>query len=518
MKKLTHLFWAKAVAVFLCTCSMIVAFACFAMAAYAIEYARGNLDYSEEWLGNIANLSWAQINWNIGIGIFLTLVCIALYVFLLRAAGRREGSVQPQPTRLEQAPFDLLCALAILAAILLYIVMRALSYSFDGRLIVLPVAFGIAGIVLLALMLSMTFAVRVKTGTLLRNNVIAYILVFLWRVFSKIVRGISLLWKVILGYLAFGLLCMWLYSAGMRGGFGTLLFLLVTLSMLAALCLGALQVQRLEKGAQALAKGDLAYRIDTKGMVLDIKEHANALNGIGEGMRRAVEERMKSERMKTDLIANVSHDLKTPLTNIVSYVDLLQKEELNNETAKGYVEVLERQAQRLKKLTGDIVEASKASSGAIGVTLTPTDAREILHQSLAEYAQRLGTAEITPVVKLPENLPPLLADGRLAWRVMDNLLNNACKYALPGTRLYCDAAEQNGHLTLTLKNVSREPIGVSGDELMERFVRGDAARASEGSGLGLSIAKSLMELQKGELRIEADGDLFKATLVFMKME
>ncbi|MEL7609207.1 MAG: MFS domain-containing histidine kinase [Bacillota bacterium] len=516
MKKLTHSFWAKAAAIFLCTIFSLAAVAFFAMAVYAIEYDRGNLVYSEQWLGNIANLSEVQINWFIGLGVFFTIACAALYVFLLCAAGRREGNEQPQLTRLERVPLDLLCVLFVLAFVLLYLTMQALSYSFYGRLVLLLVAFGMAGTVLLALMLSMTFAVRVKTGTLWRNNIIAYILVFLWRVFLKIVRGISLLWKVILGYVVFGLLCMLLYIPARYGGFAGLLFFLVTVAMLAALCLGALQMQRLQVGAKALAAGDLGHRVDTGGMHLDIKEHAEALNGIGEGMRRAVEERMKSERMKTDLIANVSHDLKTPLTSIVTYIDLLQKQGMEDETARGYVDVLARQAERLKKLTGDIVEASKASSGALGVTLEPTDLKEILHQSLAEYAQRLETAGITPVVKLPDSLPMILADGKLAWRVLDNLLNNACKYALPDTRLYCEAGTADRHVTLTLKNVSRESIGVSGDELMERFVRGDAARSSEGSGLGLSIAKSLMELQKGELHIDADGDLFKATLVFIK--
>lgn len=514
MNKLTHQFWAKAVAVFLFTIVTLLALFSFAAMMAGISYARGDLLYAEQWVINIGYTASVMMGWVVAAGLLCTVLSIALFVFLLSSAGKRRDSAELRLSRLDRVPFDLLLTLALLAYVPLFAGMRGIGDLYFTGLVLLPAGALMAAGILLALMLCVTFAARVKTGTLWRNNVTAYVLVFLWRLLHGLFRNLSLLWKVILAYFAFGLLCMWLYSSAMHDGAAVLLFLLVTAAMLAALCFAALQMQRLQEGARALAAGDLAHRIDTKGMHLDIKAHADALNGIGDGMRIAVEERMKSERMKTDLIANVSHDLKTPLTSIVNYVDLLQKEELGNETAKGYVEVLSRQAQRLKKLTTDIVDASKASSGAISVSLAPTDVKEILHQSLAEYAERLATANVTPVVRVADGLVSILADGRLLWRVMDNLLNNALKYALPGTRLYCDAAVQDGRVTLTLKNISREPIGVPAGELTERFVRGDSARASEGSGLGLSIAKSLMELQKGELKIEADGDLFKAALYF----
>lgn len=514
MSKLTHRFWAKAVAVFLFTIVTLSALFGFAAILAGLSYTRGNLEYSEYWIRYSGYTASGMMGWVVVAALVCAVLSIALFVFLLSSAGKRRDSEELRLSRLDRVPFDLLCVLALLGYAPLFAGMRGIGDLYFTALVLLPAGALIAAGILLTLMLCMTFAARLKTGTLWRNNVMAYILVFLWRICRGLFHNLSLLWKVILAYFAFGLLCMWLYSSAMHDGAAVLLFLLVTAAMLAALCFAALQMQRLQEGARALAAGDLAHRIDTNGMHLDIKVHADALNGIGDGMRIAVEERMKSERMKTDLIANVSHDLKTPLTSIVNYVDLLQKEDIGNETAKGYVEVLFRQAQRLKKLTTDIVDASKASSGAIGVSLAPTDVKEILHQSLAEYAERLATADVAPIVRIADGLPSILADGRLAWRVMDNLLNNALKYALPGTRLYCDAAIQNGRVALALKNISREPIGVPAGELTERFVRGDSARASEGSGLGLSIAKSLMELQKGELKIEADGDLFKATLYF----
>ncbi len=514
MNKLTHQFWAKAVAVFLFAIVTLLALFSFAGIMAGLSFTRGDLAYTEYWIRSIGYTASISMGWVVAAALLFTILSIALFVFLLSSAGKRRGSEEFHLSRLDRVPFDLLLTIVLFAYFALFAGMRGISDLYFTPLSLLPAGALTAAGILLTLMLFVTFAARVKTGTLWRNNVIAYILVFSWRLLAGLFRNLSLLWKGILVYLAFGLLCMWLYSSAMHDGAAVLLFLLVTAAMLAALCFAALQLQQLQEGAQALAGGDLAHRIDTKGMHLDIKAHADALNGIGDGMRIAVEERMKSERMKTDLIANVSHDLKTPLTSIVNYVDLLQKEELGNDTAKGYVEVLSRQAQRLKKLTTDIVDASKASSGAISVSLTPTDVKEILHQSLAEYAERLAAADVTPVVRIADGLPSILADGRLAWRVMDNLLNNALKYALPGTRLYCDAAMQGGRVSLTLKNISREPIGVPAAELTERFVRGDSARTSEGSGLGLSIAKSLMELQKGELKIDADGDLFKATLCF----
>ena len=403
---------------------------------------------------------------------------------LLSSAGKSRDSEELKLSRVDRVPFDLLCTLVLIAYFLLFAGMRGIGDLYFTALVLLPVGALIAAGILLTLMLCMTFAARLKTGTFWRNNVIAYILVFLWRVLGELFRNLSLLWKVILAYFAFGLLCMWLYSSAMHDGAAVLLFLLVTAAMLAALCFAALQMQRLQEGARSLAAGDLAHRIDTNGMHLDIKVHADALNGIGDGMRIAVEERMKSERMKTDLIANVSHDLKTPLTSIVNYVDLLQKEELGNETAKEYVEVLSRQAQRLKKLTTDIVTLPKRQAARSPFSLAPTDVKEILHQSLAEYAERLATARSNPCRARCGRSSVHTGRRQANLAVMDNLLNNALKYALPGTRLYCDAAIQNGRIALTLKNISREPIGVPAGELTERFVRGDSARASEGSGLG----------------------------------
>ena len=227
-------------------------------------------------------------------------------------------------------------------------------------------------------------------------------------------------------------------------------------------------------------------------------------------------ERMRSERMKTELITNVSHDIKTPLTSIVSYVDLLSKEEIGSEQAREYIEVLQRQSARLKKLTDDLVEASKASSGALGVTIEDCDLAVMLDQTAGEYGEKLAEKELELILRKPEDSVLVRADARHTQRIFDNLMSNILKYALPGTRVYLELTENESGAAVIFRNTSRTEIVQSAEELTERFVRGDASRSSEGSGLGLSIARSLAELQGGSVEVTVDGDLFKVTLGFAK--
>ena len=217
--------------------------------------------------------------------------------------------------------------------------------------------------------------------------------------------------------------------------------------------------------------------------------------------------------MKTELITNVSHDIKTPLTSIINYVDLLQKPHTEEEQVQ-YLEVLDRQSQRLKKLIDDLMDMSKANTGNMVVEIACLDAVESVNQALGEFAEKLEKARLTPIFRHSVDSAPIWADGKLVWRVMSNLLGNAVKYAMPGTRLYIDLMVLEGKVVVSLKNISREELNVNAEELMERFVRGDQSRNTEGSGLGLNIAKSLMELQKGQLQLLVDGDLFKVTLTF----
>ena len=280
----------------------------------------------------------------------------------------------------------------------------------------------------------------------------------------------------------------------------------------------ALQLDKLKKGAQELAEGHFDHVVETKGMLPELKKHAINLNSMASAQKIALEEKLKSERMKTELITNVSHDIKTPLTSIINYADLISKEEATSEKTKEYSEVLIRQSVRLKRLLEDLVEASKASTGNLEVDLQPCDAQVFVTQSAGEYEEKFKEYNLTLITNVPEQSIRIMADGRRMQRIFDNLMNNACKYSLPGTRVYVDLSETDKDAVFTFKNTSKEQLNMSEEELMERFTRGDSSRNTEGSGLGLSIAGTLAELQNGKLRLTTDGDLFKATLTLPKIK
>lgn len=267
------------------------------------------------------------------------------------------------------------------------------------------------------------------------------------------------------------------------------------------------------RGAKKMAGGNLNSKINTRFLTGPYAKCANYLNALADVAILAAKNQVKAERMKSELITNVSHDIKTPLTSIINYVDILQSDP-DTQAARQYLEVLGRQSQRLKKLIEDLMEMSKASSGNLPVDIIALDPAEAVNQALGEFSDKLAEKDLTVVFHQPEKPLSILADGRLTWRVLSNLLSNVVKYALPGTRVYADILCAEEDVCISLKNISREPLNVSAEELTERFVRGDVSRNTEGSGLGLNIAKTLMELQKGQLHLLVDGDLFKATLVF----
>ena len=269
----------------------------------------------------------------------------------------------------------------------------------------------------------------------------------------------------------------------------------------------------LMENAKDMGKGNLDAKVSDRLLLGAFRQFADHLNALADVAKVAAQEQLKSERMKTELITNVSHDIKTPLTSIINYVDLLEKPHTPEEE-KQYLEVLGRKSQQLKKLISDLVEMSKASSGSVAVNPERLDAVETVNQALGEFSDKLDACGLIPVFNLPTEPVYIYADGRLMWRVLSNLLSNAVKYAMPGTRLYIDLTSQGDLVHISLKNISKEPLNVAADELMERFVRGDASRNTEGSGLGLNIARSLMEVQNGQLDLTVDGDLFKATMIF----
>jgi len=267
-------------------------------------------------------------------------------------------------------------------------------------------------------------------------------------------------------------------------------------------------------GAEKIGQGNIDYEVDVSELHGENLALGEAVNHMGEGIRHFVAKSLKDERMKTDLITNVSHDIKTPLTSIINYVNLLKRENITQEPAMGYIQILDTKSQRLKQLTDDLVEASKISSGNIVLNLEKINLTELVRQSLGEFEEKFEAKELTPVFETSGENHAILADSRRMWRVVENLLNNVAKYALKGTRVYIRVYEQEQRVAMEIKNVSENALNIKPEELTERFIRGDVSRSTEGSGLGLSIVKGLVEVQKGDFVLEVDGDLFKATVIF----
>ena len=446
------------------------------------------------------------------------LLGVLLFLFLLAAAGHRDESDAVTESFVDRIPLDLF-TLLIAAGICLVCALGAgfglpenvVGYAFA---LLLMVAAG-----LLFLLWCMSAAVRVKRGTLWQNCLITRLFRSLVRalksgarLLARGLRALPLLWRwaAILGaILLLELLILWSGEDG--GSVNWCIHAFVFTPLLLFLLW---HMRRLRLGAKELAAGKLNSTIDTRGLYGEMKEHAEDLNHIREGINAAVNERMKSEHFKSELITNVSHDIKTPLTSIVNYVDLLAKEELPDEKTREYVAVLSRQSARLKKLLDDLIEASKASTGALTVVPERLDLAVLLDQCVGEYGERLGKAGLELVMLKPQEPLAVMADGRHMWRVFDNLLGNIVKYALPGTRVYLRLEREGDAACVSFRNISREALDRSAEELMERFVRGDDARSTEGSGLGLAIARSLTQLQGGEMELSVDGDLFKVVLRF----
>jgi len=272
--------------------------------------------------------------------------------------------------------------------------------------------------------------------------------------------------------------------------------------------------EKIAQGVYHMAEGETSYKIDTTGFSGKGEQLAESLNNLGDGLESALQEKVKSERLKADLITNVSHDIKTPLTSIINYVDLLKREKIQDEKIQRYLEILDQKSQRLKTLTEDLVEASKASSGNLKLDIAEIDLVEMIYQTNGEFEEKFQLRHLELVSTLPDDSILIAVDGRRLWRVLENLYNNAFKYAMEHSRVYVDVTEKDGMALFTIKNVSANPLNINADELTERFVRGDVARTTEGSGLGLSIAKSLTQLQGGTFQLYIDGDLFKAQVGF----
>ena len=473
-------------------------------------------------------------------GTILALLC---FIFLLCSAGHKNGREGITPSAIHEIHLDVYTVVVAVGAFTgLYLAFGWIGVNSSMiNLIVLVVLF--AAEVIWCTLYFMELAIRLKMGKWWQNTILYRVFRFFgrfckgfFRGIVKLIRGIPVVWRTVLLCLAvcvaefFGLMLFYHDT-------GVLLFFwaIEKVILCGAITFVALMCKELQEGSEALSDGDLNHKLDTSHMVLSFKEHGENLNRIGEGISGAVEQRMKSEHLKTELITNVSHDIKTPLTSIINYADLIGKEASGDakdtgdgagtETAQEreqhiseYAEVLLRQSQKLKKLLDDLLEASKATTGNLEVHPEVCDVSVLLSQAVGEYEQRFAEKKLETIVKQPEETVKVMADGRHLWRVFDNLLNNIYKYAQEGSRVYLNVEHDGQNVSIIFRNMSAYPLEMSPEELEERFTRGDRSRHMEGNGLGLSIAKSLTELQNGDMQIVTDGDLFKVVITLPETE
>lgn len=504
-------------------------------------------------LWSMADAVWRhELEVSVALGVCLVLFA-ALAVYLCMAAGRKPGSEEIRPGGLNCIPLDIYLAAVVLGAVgYVFCAAEGLGYFIQQSMLIFLSIYGYGLYAWCLLFVGFCFAcaAQFKTPNFYwwRHSVTGLcwrIAVWCWHFGWKCLGwAYKILWTVTIGLVSwawktikkffswligwgrklYGLLPLswqWLVGGLLVGGctfpgllWDSSLLLFISFAIALAVVIYSANVYAtLLEAAKRMRGGDLEIKVDEKLMIGGFKDMAQELNGLSDVVMVAAQKQMRSERMRTELITNVSHDIKTPLTSIINYVDLLQKPH-SPEDAQAYLEVLSRQSNRMKRLIDDLIELSKASTGNITVNLTTMDAVETVNQALGEFTDKLEAAHLMPVFRAPKEPLYIHADGRLAWRAMSNLLSNAAKYAQPDTRLYVDMVAVDGKVCISFKNISRDSLNISADELMERFVRGEASRSQEGSGLGLNIAKSMMELQHGALELLVDGDLFKATLIF----
>ena len=476
--------------------------------AYGIDYGAGEGTMFEE---AAACADYLAVNARLGVVLMAIALLIGIASFIILMA-----SAKSTLSFDNKIPYLVLAGIIVLAElVLLFCIGSLFSFAYYflsfGMLILLFIGIG----ALLFAYFAMNTVTRFKARSFMRYTLFYYLCIPFRSFMDSLRENTSLVVKAVIFSAIVGVIqILGLIVVSAESDIGLLLFVIYKAIEVSVIVWFAMQFDRVKKGMAMVAAGHTDAAIDTTHMLPAFKSHAADITNVSDGINKAVEERMKSERMKTELITNVSHDIKTPLTSIINYVDLMEKHGTDDPEMQEYLEVLDRQSDRLKKLIEDLIEASKASSGAIEMNIEPVNVSVLLSQATGEFEEKLKQKELNNVVTVPEEELTIRADGRYLWRVIDNLMSNICKYAMPNTRVYVDLISKGNTAEISFKNISATELNISAEELTERFVRGDKSRNTEGSGLGLSIAKSLTEHMGGTMDIHIDGDLFKVTLSF----
>lgn len=464
---------------------------------------------------------WIRICLWGAVGSFLLeLLCL---IYLSIVAGKRDDSGTVYLNVFDRIPTELLILPAAVGIIFFVFGLAGVWAGYDdGDYISLLLLSGIIVFFGTAFLLVfyLSFIRRIRAGVLWHHSILRWFVHGIGQLFTR--RKSST--KMLIWFGLHLLACLFILPIISISYDGSILS--IGVAMFAVLC-GVESVLIIREGVQRnkvmegigkIASGDLEYKIDESELKGDNKKFAQAVNTIGEGLHNAVDESMKNERLQADLITNVSHDIKTPLTSIINYVDLLKREDLQNERAQNYIKVLDSKSQRLKQLAEDLVEASRISSGNINLDMVRINLVELVHQTEGEFAERFEERGLKVISNLPKESVAILADGRRIWRVLENLYQNVAKYAMERTRVYVDLQADGKKVVFSIKNISENPLNIEADELTERFIRGDVSRSTEGSGLGLSIAQNLTTLMGGTFQIYLDGDLFKVMIGFEQQQ
>ena len=447
---------------------------------------------------------------------FLVILIIALVPVIVLGVGR---TAKQDGIKLNW--YDkILIELAALIAILIAGIGACFTISVNGVsnlatlvLAITIMAFGLFIIYLACILFFETVVKRLKTHTFFKTTIIYWLYIKI----KELLDEVKITKRFILYFIIFIIANLICFAIMWSDGFPGIILSIILYAVVYGLISKRLKSYvKIEKAINDLYQGNTDIELEENEFVKEMKNMASQINDIAGGLSNAIDEKLKSERLKTELITNVSHDIKTPLTSIINYVDLLKKEGMDGEKAKEYLDILDSKSQRLKKLTEDLVEASKASSGAIKLNMEKLNVNELIKQVSGEFEDKFKARKLEEIITFPENALYIKADSRYMYRVLENMYSNISKYAMEGTRVYTDVIEKDGRIVIQLKNVSKQKLNISVDELMQRFVRGEASRNTEGSGLGLSIARSLTELQEGNFNIYLDGDLFKVTIEFNK--